>query len=242
MESYGRGRDTEVRHWTFLKNCTKLQWKFVIGHVCAQARTGMGRGKWGNEALCKGWGELRIHFFRSFSSINMHLIPTALNMHWNQTHLKHRTDCNTDHNNNSKALFPQWILQVTGMVNQLRDPAILTDLDGTTFLFYTGAGEQNIGVVKLELLSLWFRPQANSFLLSTFWLSSLDQYLLEALTSQRFWPQEPKIAHPKSYSYKTFGQVTSVYLATGCFMCTAFVRNHQEYKTGSDWKKGQSTL
>merc|ERR1712130_201792 len=42
--------------------------------------------------------------------------------------------------------------EVTGMVNQLRDPAILTDQDGTTFLFYTGAGEQNIGFVKLEML------------------------------------------------------------------------------------------
>ena len=45
--------------------------------------------------------------------------------------------------------------QVTGMVNQLRDPAILRDQDGTTFLFYTGAGEQNIGVVNLEIVDIW---------------------------------------------------------------------------------------
>jgi len=44
--------------------------------------------------------------------------------------------------------------EVTGMVNQLRDPAIMTDQDGTPFLFYTGGGEQNIGVVKLELVDL----------------------------------------------------------------------------------------
>jgi len=42
--------------------------------------------------------------------------------------------------------------EVTGMVNQLRDPAILVDRDGTTFLFYTGAGEQNIGVARVEVL------------------------------------------------------------------------------------------
>lgn len=44
--------------------------------------------------------------------------------------------------------------EVTGMVNQLRDPAILRDQDGVTFLFYTGAGEQNIGVVNLEIVNI----------------------------------------------------------------------------------------
>ena len=32
---------------------------------------------------------------------------------------------------------------------------MLRDQDGTTFIFYTGAGEQNIGIVKLEVVDIW---------------------------------------------------------------------------------------
>ena len=36
------------------------------------------------------------------------------------------------------------------MVNQLRDPYVFKDVDGQLYLLYTGAGEQGIGIAKLE--------------------------------------------------------------------------------------------
>jgi len=37
-------------------------------------------------------------------------------------------------------------------INQLRDPCLLTDADGSTYLFYVGGGEQAIGVARLTPL------------------------------------------------------------------------------------------
>ena len=81
MESYGRGRDTEVRHL----NLSRILYKAPV-EVCKLAMcVRRPEQKWegANEAMKPSVrGEVSSgYIFRTFSSINMHLIPTALNIH-----------------------------------------------------------------------------------------------------------------------------------------------------------------